>query len=92
VPVETDGTVPTGLVDQAETIWANIAAMLAEASMVTTDVVSVVTYVTPGHDLRGVMAVRDRFLGGHRAASTLVVVAELAQPAWLMEVQVVAAA
>jgi 2-iminobutanoate/2-iminopropanoate deaminase len=66
--------------------------MLAEAAMTPTHIVSVTTFVTPGHDLGPVMAVRDRVLGGHRAASTLVVVAALAQPAWLMEIQVVAAA
>jgi 2-iminobutanoate/2-iminopropanoate deaminase len=92
VPVAPDGTVPSGLVEQAETIWANIAAMLADAALTPADVVSVTTYVTPGHNLGPVMAVRDRFLAGHRAASTLVVVAELAQPAWLLEIQVVAAA
>lgn len=92
VPISPDGTVPSALVDQAETVWANIGAMLDDAAMGPTDVVSVTTYVTPGHDLREIMAVRDRFLAGHRASSTLVVVAELAQPAWLMEIQVVAAA
>ncbi len=92
VPVRPDGTVPADLVSQAETVWANIRAMLAEASMTPSDIVSVTTYVTPGHDLRPVMAVRDRFLGGHRAASTLLVVPELAQAAWLIEIQAVAAA
>ena len=38
------------------------------------------------------MAARDAFLGGRRAASTLVTVPSLAQPAWLLEIQVVAAA
>lgn len=92
VPVAPDGTVPSDLMDQAETVWANIAAMLADAGMGPADVVSVTTYVVPGQQLGPVMAVRDRFLGGRRVASTLVVVAALAQPAWLMEIQVVAAA
>lgn len=92
VPVAPDGTVPADLADQAATVWANIAAMLADAGLGPSDVVSVTTYVVPGQDLKVVMAARDRYLAGHRAASTLVVVAELAQPAWLMEIQVVAAA
>ena len=37
------------------------------------------------------MAGRDRFLAGHRAASVLVTVPELALLEWLMEVAVVAA-
>ncbi len=91
VPIAPDGSVPEALVDQAETIWATIGALLADAGMTVTDVVSVTTYVTPGHDLAPVMAVRDRALTGHLAASTLVVVPELARPEWLMEIAVVAA-
>lgn len=91
VPIAPDGTVPDGIVAQAEVIWANIAAMLAEADMVPANVVSVTTYVTPGHDLLPVMEMRDRALDGHKAASTLVVVPELARPEWLMEITVIAA-
>ena len=91
VPIAPDGSVPADLVEQAEVIWANITAMLAEAEMAVGDVVSVTTYVTPGHDLGPVMAVRDRALEGNLAASTLVVVAELARPEWLMEIAVIAA-
>ncbi len=92
VPIAPDGSVPPGLVDQAEVVWANITAMLRDAQMGPADVVSVTTYVTPGQDLAGVMAVRDRALQGNLAASTLVVVAELARPEWLMEIAVIAAA
>jgi len=91
VPIDIDGTVPDDLVSQAHVIWSNIGAMLAEASMLPSHVVSVTTYVTPGHDLGPVMAMRDAALGGHIAASTLVVVPELARPEWLMEIAVVAA-
>jgi enamine deaminase RidA (YjgF/YER057c/UK114 family) len=91
VPVAPDGTVPEAIADQARVVWANITAMLTEAGLVPHDVVSVTTYVVPGEDMGAVMAERDRALGGHRAASTLVVVPELAQPAWKMEIAVVAA-
>lgn len=91
VPTRPDGTVPETLAEQAEQVWINLAAMLADAWMGPTDVVSVTTYVVPGQQLAVVMAARDDFLGEHRAASTLVIVAELAQPAWLMEVSLVAA-
>lgn len=92
VPIGPDGSVPADLVEQAEVIWSNIGAMLADADMGATNVVSVTTYVTPGQDLAAVMAVRDRALNNHHAASTLVVVAELARPEWLMEIAVIAAA
>lgn len=86
-----DGTVPESLHDQAELIWANLGEMLREAGMQVTDVVSVVTYVVVGNDLATVMAARDRALGTHRAASTLVPVPALAQPRWHMEIAIVAA-
>lgn len=92
VPARPDGTVPEGLADQAEVVWANIAATLAEVDMSATDVVSVTTYVVGGHDLGVVMAARDRFMAGHRPASTLVVVPALARSEWRLEIAVVAAA
>lgn len=91
VPIAPDGSVPQTVLDQAEVIWSNISALLRDADMSSADVVSVTTYVTPGHDLGPVMAVRDRALDGNLAASTLVIVAELARPEWLMEIAVIAA-
>tara|TARA_B100000686_G_C16506389_1_gene819785 strand:+ start:203 stop:589 length:387 start_codon:yes stop_codon:yes gene_type:complete len=91
VPVKDDGTVPDSIGDQAEVIWNNLIAILVEAGMDLTDIVSVTTYVVPSQDLSAVMAARDKALNNHLAASTLLVVAELAQPSWKMEVAVVAA-
>ncbi|MEQ8439874.1 MAG: RidA family protein [Ilumatobacter fluminis] len=92
VPVQPDGTVPDDIAEQAEVVWQNIGAMLDQAGMRPADIVSVTTYAVVGEPLADVMAARDRFLGGHRAASTLVTVPALAQPAWRMEIAVVAAA
>ena len=91
VPVRPDGTVPDGVAEQATVVWQNIAAILAEAAMDMSDIVSMTTYVVAGEDLGAVMAARDTALGGHRAASTLVIVPALARPQWLVEVAVVAA-
>lgn len=95
VPARPDGSVPTDLATQAATVWANIAAMLAEVDMFPSDVVSVTTYLVNGEDLdddlRVVMTARDHFMAGHRPASTLVTVPALAQAAWRVEVAVVAA-
>jgi enamine deaminase RidA (YjgF/YER057c/UK114 family) len=66
--------------------------MLDQAGMRPADVVSVTTYAVAGEQLAAVMAARDRFLGGRKAASTLVTVPALAQPQWKMEIAVVAAA
>jgi 2-iminobutanoate/2-iminopropanoate deaminase len=91
VPTAPDGSTPEEVGAQAAVVWENIAAMLSEAEMVPSDIVSVTTYVVVGEPLGPVMAARDAFLDGHRAASTLVTVPELAQPHWRMEVAIVAA-
>ncbi len=93
VPTAADGTVPADIADQAEQVWSNLLAMLVEAGMAPTDVVSVTTYVVVEHmaSLPVVMAARDRHLGGHRVASTLVTVPALARPEWKMEIALVAA-
>ena len=82
---------PEGLVEQAEVVWANLGAILADAGLTTDDVVSMTTYVVQGEELGPVMAVRDRVLGGHLAASTLVAVPSLARPEWRVEIALVAA-
>ncbi len=90
VPIAPDGSTPDSVDGQAAAVWQNIAAMLADAGMVVSDIVSVTTYVVVGEELTGVMAARDRALAGHVAASTLVTVPALARPEWRMEVSVVA--
>ena len=82
---------PDDIGEQADIVWANIAAILSEAGMTIRDIVAVTTYVVVGNELGPVMAARDRAMGGHLAASTLVTVPALARPEWLMEVAVVAA-
>lgn len=91
VPIAPDGSTPDSLADQANVVWVNIAAMLRDADMEPSDIVSVTTYVVVGEDLAPVMAARDLALAGHRAASTLVTVPALARPEWRMEVVVIAA-
>jgi 2-iminobutanoate/2-iminopropanoate deaminase len=93
VAVRPDGTIPDDVADQAAVIWFNIGAILSDADMAITDIVSITTYVVVDFMacLPDVMAARDVALDGHRAASTLVTVPALARPPWKMEVAVVAA-
>jgi enamine deaminase RidA (YjgF/YER057c/UK114 family) len=93
VPVRPDGSVPTAMSDQADVVWANLLALLGDADMTVRDVVSITTYVVAEHlaALPTVMAARDRVMGRHRAASTLVTVPALARHEWKLEIAVVAA-
>ncbi|NDI00961.1 MAG: RidA family protein [Actinobacteria bacterium] len=92
VPTRPDGSVPEAIDEQAEVVWVNISAMLSDAEMSADNIVSVTTYAVVGQPLAGVMATRDRVLGDHRAASTLVTVPALARPEWLMEIAIIASA
>lgn len=92
VPTRPDGTVADDIGEQARTVWSTILTLLADADMGPSNVVSVTTYAVVGEELGAVMAARDEALGGHLAASTLVTVPALANPAWKMEIAVVATA
>ena len=93
VPVRPDKSVPETIAEQAEVVWQNLLAILDDAAMVPSHVVSVTTYVVVDHlaELPAVMAARDRALNGRRVASTLVTVPALANPKWKMEIALVAA-
>ena len=73
VPIAPDGQVPEGLAEQAETVWANLGAILAEAGMTIEDVVSMTTYVVQGEELAphggtAVAYLTASFVGGLAAA------------------------
>ena len=90
VPVNVDGETPPAISDQADLIWSNITDILREAHLELSDIVSITTYVVSGNSLEEVMHSRDQQLGNHKPASTLVVVQELANAEWKMEISVVA--
>ena len=91
IPEQLDGAVPDAAEDQARVIWAHISAVLASASMSVTDIVKVTTYLSSRDVASANTQVRNEVLGEHRPALT-VVVAEIFNPAWLLEIEVVAAA
>jgi enamine deaminase RidA (YjgF/YER057c/UK114 family) len=92
VPIRPDRSVPDSVEEQADVVWANIAAILEDAQMVPADIVSVTTYVVVEHlaSLPWIMQARDRALLGHRVASTLVTVPALANPSWKLEIAIIA--
>ena len=92
VPVTADGSVPSGVREQARAVWATIGVLLSGAGMAVVDVVSVTTYVVVSEvaGLPEVMGERDAALGGRRVASPRVTVPARAGPEWLVEISVVA--
>ena len=85
-------TAPTTTVDPFCAEHADrIATALAAIDMEITDLVRLNGYITAEGDVGIYRDVRDRWAGGHAAASTLVEVAALASPAWHVEIEAVAA-
>ncbi len=91
VGVRPDGTIPADSEEQMEICWTNIHAILASAGMTAADIVKVTTYITRAEDFAVHPKVRARHLGGNEACATAVLVAGLAKPELLVEIEVVAA-
>jgi reactive intermediate/imine deaminase len=76
---------------QAEQVFKNLEAALTAAGAKFSDVVKMNTYITDMEKAPAVREVRARYFGTTTPASTLVQVAKLARPEFLLEIEVVAA-
>ena len=91
VGVGLDGALVEGEEGQHRQIWRNILALLEAASLGPHDIIEVTAYVTDQNGVAVYRQVRDAMLDGAKPASTLLVVAGLADPTWLAEISVTAA-
>ena len=93
VGVKPDGSLAEGAEAQIEQTWRNIFAILEAAGMTKRDLVKVTAFLTlDAADVSLSRQVRDRMLEGAEPAHTLVFVARLANPEWLVEIEATAAA
>jgi 2-iminobutanoate/2-iminopropanoate deaminase len=92
VGVSPDEAMAEGAAAQIEAAWRNVLAVLGAAGMGAPDLVKVTAYLTRPEDTGLYRQIRDRMLGGAEPASTLIVVAGLADPNWLVEIEAIAAA
>lgn len=86
-----DGSVPDGIEAQAEAAWTNLINVLAASGYTIEDVVKMQTFLTRREDREGYNKVRTKYLDGHKPASTFLLVAGLADPKLLVEIEAVAA-
>jgi enamine deaminase RidA (YjgF/YER057c/UK114 family) len=86
-----EGTVPEEFAEQCELAWTNLGNVLAAAAMAPKDLVKLSVFMVRDKDLPVFREIRDRFLAGHRPATTLVFVKALARPQWLIEIEAMAA-
>ncbi len=91
VGVNVDGILAESEEAQHRQIWLNILGLLEEERLGPHDIVEVTGYITDQSGTATFRQVRDQMLDGARPASTLVIVAGLADPAWLAEISVIAA-
>jgi 2-iminobutanoate/2-iminopropanoate deaminase len=91
IPQDRHGHVPDGIEAQCRLVWANLTAVLDEAGMGVTNLVKVTTFLSDRAHAAVNSAVRNDVLGAHRPALT-VVLAGIWDPAWLIEVEAIAAA
>lgn len=91
IPVEGDGAVPEGFEAQARLAWKNIERQLLAAGMGLENIVKHTTFLA-SRDFRDAnRKVRQEVLGDLSPALT-VVIAEIFDEAWLLEIEAVAAA
>lgn len=91
VGVAPDGTVPPDFAGQARLAWGNVLAAVRAGGMDLDDIVKVTIYITRASDIAAYREARDAALQGRAPAATMVIVAGLAAPNLLIEVEAVAA-
>jgi enamine deaminase RidA (YjgF/YER057c/UK114 family) len=86
-PIWPDGSCDPDPEVQARRCLEIISTALAEAGATPTDVVRTRTYITSPDHADAVGRVHGQVFGGVRPASTMVVVAGLLDPRWLVEIE-----
>lgn len=90
VGIRPDGSIAEGIVEQTRVAWTNLTEVLKEGGMEITDIVKVTSFLTSADFIADYGRTRAGFLGDFRPTSTLLVVAGLASPQLLMEVEALA--
>jgi enamine deaminase RidA (YjgF/YER057c/UK114 family) len=87
-----DGRIGEGIEEQADLAMRNLYNIVVEAGMSSEDVIKMTIYYLDPKHLPTIVAARNRYFGDDfRPTSTAVGVAALANPAYLVEVELVAA-
>lgn len=86
-----DGTIAPDIEAQARQAWANIKTLLAEADLSVADIVKITSYIV-GRENIGTYVTRHKSeVGEHLPPWTLILVAGLGSPDYLVEIDVTAA-
>ena len=91
VPEAIDGTTPETFAEQCRLIWRNIEAQLRAVDMVLDNIVRVTTLLSDRRFAAENRAIRKQVLEDRSPALTIAI-AGIFDPAWLLEIEVIAAA
>ena len=88
--LDASGAAGRTLDEQLELIWSNLRAILASAGMTTDNIVRLTSYLRDVSYAEANAEARKRALGGRLVPTTAIIVQTL-DPAWLVELEIVAA-
>ena len=86
-----DGTLSAGIDAQAEQAWANIKTLLHDADMTVANIVKVTSYIVGRENIEAYVSRHRQEVGEHLPPWTLILVAGLGSPDYLVEVDATAA-
>lgn len=87
VGIAQDGTVPSSGEGQIAQAFANLRAVLTANGMAIENIVKTTAFLTDRGLLAGYRQARGAVFGEHTPASTLLFVAGLADPSWMVEIE-----
>lgn len=89
IPVDVEGNVPVSFEEQARLVWQNIGHQLEAAGMSFDNLIKHTTFLADRQYRESNSQIRQEILGD-RETSLTVVIAEIYDVAWLLEIEAVA--
>lgn len=91
IPADVAGNVPEDFEAQARLCWANVEAQLAAADMTLANLVKATVFLKRYEDRDANAKVRFEVFGDYRPALSTII-ADVYDPAWLLEIEAIAVA
>ena len=91
IPETPGGEVPRDFDSQCRLVWSNVLAQLEVADLSVTNLVKVTIFLSSREYADANSRIRTEILGEHRPALTIIV-AEIFDEKWLLEIEAIAAA
>lgn len=90
VALDKDGNIPDGADAQSALVWRHLVALLAEAGMDVSNIVKTTVHTVSADAMAAHNRIRNEALGHHAPVTTATIVSALANPKYLVEVEIIA--